>query len=444
MSQATDDMSSTKTGLARPSNVRYYVLAVGCSMALVTYVQRQGLVRALPEIMTDLHLDEEHAGYLLAAFLLAYGIFQVPSGLISDRIGARHLLTNMVLGWSVVMSLTVLVAFLTPAGVWPFAFLLAMRFLFGAFQAGAFPIWSRVMTDWMTLSTRASGQGAVWMFSRAGGALGPYLFLWLFLAFHSWSIPLLLLSGVGILWACGFWLWFRNRPDEMRGVNDAELALIAGQEKKASAKSEPVPWSIILRSTNVWALSLMYGFVGFAGNFITNMLPVYLKSDRKLNPELTTLLTSLPPLFGIVSCSLGGILSDWIIRKWKSRKWGRRIVAATGLVVAGLTMATVPWVTPIWLLALLLSASFFCNDLMLASAWAACADVGERYAGTISGTMNMTGQFFGAAGMCLAGVMLHRGNPHLLFFVFGCSYFLAASCWFAVDVTRPVHTNPTR
>jgi len=71
-------------------------------------------------------------------------------------------------------------------------------------------------------------------------------------------------------------------------------------------------------------------------------------------------------------------------------------------------------------------------------AWAACADIGERSAGTISGAMNMTGQFFGAAGMAFAGFMLQRGHAVTLFVVFGCAYGLAALCWLAVDVTKPL------
>jgi MFS transporter, ACS family, glucarate transporter len=85
-----------------------------------------------------------------------------------------------------------------------------------------------------------------------------------------------------------------------------------------------------------------------------------------------------------------------------------------------------------------LSASFFFNDMNIGPAWAACADVGEHYAGTISGAMNMVGNFAGAAGMAFAGSMLYRRQSGLLFIVFACSYLLAACCWLVVDVTKPI------
>jgi len=436
------------------TNVRYQVLAVGCSMALVTYIHRQAFVRATPEIRADLHLNADHIGYVASAFLLAYGIFQIPCGMLSDRIGARHLLTLLVLGWSVVTGLTALAGSAPAIGLSPFVFLLAIRFLFGALQAGAFPIWSRVMTDWMTLSTRATGQGVVWMSSRVGGAIGPYLFLWLFLGlnvfgfrfegFHTWTTPLLILSWLGVLWCAMFWPWFRNRPEQMRQVNAVERELIAAGRPTEAKSSTPIPWNTLLRSVNVWALCAMYGFVGFAGNFVTNLLPVYLKDDRQLSDEMTTRLTGLPLVFGLVSCSLGGVISDLVIRRWKSRKWGRRITGLVGLALAGLAITAVPWVQATWLLGALFVASFFFNDINMAPSWAACADVGERHAGTISGAMNMTGQFFGAVGMSLAGKLLYWGNPKLLFFLFGCSYGVAALCWLAVDVTRPLSSTVTK
>ena len=66
------------------------------------------------------------------------------------------------------------------------------------------------------------------------------------------------------------------------------------------------------------------------------------------------------------------------------------------------------------------------------------ADVGERYAGTLSGAMNMTGSLLGAVGMAIAGRLLHRGLDDLVFILFACSYSLAAICWLAVDVTKPL------
>src|SRR5437868_7977522 len=105
----------------------------------------------------------------------------------------------------------------------------------------------------------------------------------------------------------------------MKQVNAAERDLIAAGRPPALAPPGPLPWTRFLRSRNVWALCLMYGFVGFAGNFITSLLPIYLRDYRHLDDTRTAWLSGLPLAFGTVSCLLGGVLSDWLIRRLDSR-----------------------------------------------------------------------------------------------------------------------------
>jgi MFS transporter, ACS family, glucarate transporter len=429
-------------GTAPATRTRFLVLAVGCGLAFLAYVHRQAFVRAQPYIADNLGLNDQQFGYLTAAFLIGYGLFQVPCGLLSDRFGARHLLAILVIAWSF---LTGLQAFAGVSAVWisPLLYLIATRFVFGVAQAGYFPVWSRVMADWMPVTERGTAQGTVWMFSRLGGAVAPFLFGGLFELSGTWTTPLWVLAALGPCGAIPFWFWFRNRPDEMPRVNAAERQIIAAGRAPPAANggATRVPWRALVTSVNVWALCLMYGLVGTAGNFVTTLLPNYLDHTRHLSKHDVTWITAAPLALGVVSCALGGVLSDWIIRRWGSRKWGRRANAAIGLLLAGLSLSVIPWVGPISLMGALFSISFFCNDLMIGPAWAACVDVGERYAGTISGAMNMTSQLFGAVGMAFAGYMMHRGATHTLFPLFGCAYFLAACCWLFVDVTRPLRTD---
>jgi len=424
---------------AGPTWVRYQVLAVACSLAVLTYVQRQGFIAVTPYLKEDLGLRDGQMGYFLAVWLVAYGLFQVPGGLIGDRIGPRHLLALLVLGWSLTLGLVALTVFL-PAGGWlPFTVLLLLRFVFGGFQAGVFPGLARVVADWMPARQRGFAQGTIWTFSRLGGAVAPVLVVWLIAeVFGGWSAPLSLLAGIGVAWCALFWLWFRNRPQEMRQVNAAELELISSDRPPAAAPVGPTPWSRFLRSPSVWGLCLMYGFVGFAGNFITNFLNIYLRDHRRLDGDTTATLSGLPLAAGVVSCLLGGVVSDRLVHRLGSRKWGRRLVGCVTLALAGLAALATPWVREVWLLALATAAWMFFNDAMLGPAWASCADIGERYAGTLSGAMNMTGAFLGAAGMALAGWLLDQGKYELMFTVFACSYGLAALCWLVVDVTKPL------
>ena len=105
--------------------VRYQVLVAGCLLALLTYVQRLGFSSALPEIKQQLNFNNKHTGYLSAAFLIAYGGFQMVGGVLGDRFGARHVLTILVLSWSLLTGAVALTVLLPSVVALQLAFLLA-------------------------------------------------------------------------------------------------------------------------------------------------------------------------------------------------------------------------------------------------------------------------------------------------------------------------------
>jgi ACS family glucarate transporter-like MFS transporter len=431
--------SDSALAVAQASRVRYQVLAAACSMAIVVYIHRVGFARALPKVSSDLDLGDHHAGWLTAIFMLAYGIFEIPWGASGDRLGTRHLLTVLVLGSSLLTGCVALVVFLPGIPPWPFAALLVLRFLFGGVQAGAFPMVSRMMGDWIPLRERGSAQGFIWMSTRFGGMLIPLLLGWLMTRTGNWQTPLWIVSGLGVLWAAAFWPWFRNRPEEKPGVNAAERELIvAGRSPTCASGHHHIPWAKLFRSRSVWALCLMYGCVGFAANFYVGMLPTYLDKHRHLPDNQVDWLSSLPFACGAVACLTGGVVSDWIIRKTGNRKWGRRLSGTIGLSLGSVGWLCLARAQDFWVLAFLLCFIFFCNDLSMGPAWAACVDVGERYAGTVGGAMNMIGSFGGALGNVFAGYLFQARNPEFVFVIYACSFALAAVCWQGVDVTKPL------
>ena len=282
------------------------------------------------------------------------------------------------------------------------------------------------------------------MFSRWGGALIPFLMAGLFGICGSWPVPFVLIALLGIAWCGVFWPWFRNRPEEMRQVNLGERKLIEAGQPEPSDQPQSVPWSRLVGSLSVWSLCLMYGFTGFSGNFFTSMLPLYLSEHRHLPPDGAAWrwLSALPLAAGSVACILGGSASDWAIRRWGNRKWGRRYVGMLGLGIAGPAFLATLWTQDVGVLGLLLTLTFFGNDLSMGPAWASCADIGERYTGTLSGAMNMVSALAGACGAVVAGYLFKQGRPELVFMIFAGVYAMAALCWLGVDVNRRLADAP--
>jgi sugar phosphate permease len=421
-----------------PTRIRFVVLAAVCVLAIIIYIHRVGFATAAPRLSADLALGDDAISSLMMAFLLAYGAFEVPWGVAVDHFGVRHLLVFLVVGWSLT---TAALAFVVPDGLFPpFALLWGLRFVFGLFQAGAFPTLARLLADWVPMQERATAQGIIWTSTRLGGFLAPQLLVPLFAFLGNWRLALVAVSLLGFAWCVPFWLWFRNRPEDMPQVNDAERAVILGGRRPVAGHSG-IPWGAILRCRSVWALCAMYGCGGFAANFFVTMLPSYLQKQRALPEETMKWLSGLPLAFGIVACLLGGVASDLFIRRTGNRRWGRRITGCIGPILAGTSFLLTTQVTETWALGLLLCLTFFGNDLSMGPAWASVADVGERYAGTIGGAMNMIGNLAGAVGVRIAGGLFARGQPDLVFLIFACSFWLGSLCWLAVDVTRPVVTR---
>src|SRR5262245_13388958 len=131
---------------ARPTRVRYGPLAFLCALCFVLYIDRVCISQAAESMQDELGLDSTQMGLVFGAFTLAYGLFEVPTGRLGDRYGSRRVLVRIVLWWSAFTALT--------GAAWGLAALLAIRFLFGAGEAGAYPNAARVMSRWFPAGER--------------------------------------------------------------------------------------------------------------------------------------------------------------------------------------------------------------------------------------------------------------------------------------------------
>jgi len=82
----------------------------------------------------------------------------------------------------------------------------------------------------------------------------------------------------------------------------------------------------------------------------------------------------------------------------------------------------------------------FCNDLVMPPAWNTCMDVGGKFAGTLSGSMNMMGNFAGGVAPVVIGYVLKQtGNDFTItVYISATAYFIGALCWLGIDSTKPL------
>src|SRR5262249_13101808 len=136
-----------------------------------------------------------------------------------------------------------------------FIALLVIRFLFGAGEAGALPNSARVVARWFPPGQRGPAQGLINTSMLVGGAANPVLVGYLVNALE-WRGAFLLCASLGVLWAAGFYYWFRDDPADHAGVNEAERRLITlGTGSTPETETHPpIPWRRVLSSANVWLL----------------------------------------------------------------------------------------------------------------------------------------------------------------------------------------------
>ncbi len=431
-----------------PSHVRYGILGFACSLSLLTYLDRICIMRVQEDIQRDLSLSQKEMGLVFAAFAFGYMIFEVPGGWMGDAWGSRRVITRIVLWWSLFTALTGFADQLLGLGlganlVTPtlvLGTLLLVRFLFGCGEAGAYPNLARVIGSWFPFGERAFGLGAIWMSARLGGALAPFVIGRLTEAL-SWRQAFAVLGLVGAVWCVFFYRWFRDTPEEKPECNAAERALIrAGpyswKAEQAAPKHLPIPWRRLLLSTNVWALCIASFCVTFGWYFYPTWQPQYLKDVHQIAFQNSEILSGLPFLCGAAGCLVGGRLSDWMVRSTGSRRWGRSLIGIIGFSGAGLCVWSTGLVTQAWQAVALLCLAFLINDIAIPPIWAACADIGGRYAGTLSGTMNSVGALAAILSPALTPVLREYYDWSTIFAILACSWFIAALAWVRIDATE--------
>lgn len=442
---------------ARPTRVRYWVIGFAITLAIIQYIDRVAISQAMPEIARDLHLSDQQRGLVFSAFTLAYALFEIPTGWLGDKIGARKVLMRVVLWWSFFTAAT--------GWAWNYASMLVTRFLFGAGEAGCFPNLTKAFSAWLPPRDRTRAQALMWMGARWGGASAPLLVV-MVMTFMSWRWAFLVFALLGVVWAIIFYAWFRDNPRDHKSVNAAELELLKENAHNVHGHGN-VPWRKLVARPTLWLLGAQYACLSFGWYFYVTWLPTYLKDVRgmeiksnvvmnwlanllegSLSPETTmkvlaAILAGIPLLFGGFGSLVAGIVSSRLIARTGRVTLVRRTFGFVGLTgAAALLMVSFYIRDPLFAM-LAMGMASFCNDTTLPGSWTTCMDIGGRFAGTVSGSMNMLGNFGGMAGPVVVGFVLDwtQRDWQLAFAISAAIYFLGALCWLFIDPVTPLEEN---
>ncbi len=409
----------------RPTHVRYIVLGLTVAAYMITYMDRQILAVARPVIRDELGISLVMMGWITFSFRLAYALFQIPGGWLGDRFGARRALTLIVTWWSIFTGFT--------AMAWNAVSMLVIQVFFGLGKAGAFPIATRSLSRWMRPTERGFAQGVTHAGSRLGAALTPPIVV-IIIARFGWRAAFVAFGLLGFIWSGVWYFYYRDTPEEHRGVNAAERELIGSGRKRSSE----IPWRRILSHSNLWVLAVMYFCYNFNLNVYNDWFPTYLHDSRGMTLARMGLYASLPLFAGTLGDLAGGWFSDQVLRRTSNVNLARRWVAISGFLLSA--AATIPAVLthdP------RVSVAFYCLaffglEWTVGISWAVPLDIGGDFAGSVSAVMNTLGNIGGAMSATVVTYTASRYGWNAPFFITSGLCVAAAVLFLKIDATKRI------
>ena len=361
---------------------RRIVLVFLSVLSVITFIDRMAIAVTGPAIQADLNITPVEWGWVLSAYVIAYAVFEIPSGARGDRVGYRKELTRITVWWSFFTAVTAICR-----NFWQLA---AARFLFGVGAAGAYPNMTGVMYRWLPARERARGQGVIWAASRFGGALAPLLLVPANAQF-GWQAVFVILGVVGVMWTLVWARWFRDRPADQPGITGEEIAEIGEDD---SAGHTGTPWRKLMTLPQLWLISIAYFFYAFGAWFFFGWFPTWMVEGAKFSIAEMGIYGSVPFLLGIVGNLAGGVLCDWLAARIGIRT-AYRMIATICLIATATLLIAMSLVDDKIVIVILAGSAFMVMDLMLPAAWTMCMAIGGRYGGTASGMMNSIGNLGG-------------------------------------------------
>lgn len=305
-------MTSGRTACAAPGrhaipHLRWWIGGLLFASTVINYIDRQTLSVLAPFLKSEYHWTNTDYASILIAFRLAYTIMQCLSGQVLDRLGTRRGLTLSVAFYSAMAGLTCLAQGLVSFRVF--------RFLLGCGEAANWPGATKAVSEWFPAKERGWAVALFDSGSSVGGAIAPFLVLFLYSTFGTWRPVFLITASLGFLWLIAFRLLYR-KPEEHPRISAEELAYIR-QDRDADVEAgSSVRWWRLLQYRQTWGIVLGRALLDPYWFMIAEWFPLYLLS-KGFPLEQSILGVWAPFIAADLGNFCGGALSSfWISRGW--------------------------------------------------------------------------------------------------------------------------------
>lgn len=406
-------------------------------LSAVSYLDRVNISIAAGSIVDAYHLTDVQLGKVFSAMVAGYALFQTLGGHLADRFGPRRVLTAGVVWWGIFTALTALI----PAQITGALLLFVLvRFLLGAGEAVIYPAANQFIARWIPVRERGIANGWIFAGVGAGAGLTPPLITYL-MVHYGWRSSFWACAVIGFVAGAVWFFAARDNPAQHPRVSTAELTAIEsgltvrGDSAHRRQRDVLVPWSRVVRSREVWAVSISYFCYGYVAWIFFSWFYRYLAKVRGLDLKASAFYSMLPFLAMLVCCLLGGAMNDRLT-KWRGPRLGRCVLAAFAMGIAGIFIAFGSQVQGVRLASVVLAGGAGALYLSQSSFWSVTADIAGGSAGSVSGFMNMGGQIGGALTGSLTPWIAVRYGWTASFLVAAALCIVGGLSWLAVDPAK--------
>jgi ACS family glucarate transporter-like MFS transporter len=275
------------------------VVAMLCATATAGYICRVNVSTAAPLLMKEFGLSQIEMGRIFSAFLLGYALFQIPSGVIADRYGARRVLLLITWFWfilTVIQTLVGLISFFSLAG--SVVLFMVFRFILGITASPTYPGSAQGVSHWILPEYQGRANGIVISSIGLGSAIAPPLVSNVMV--HSGWRTALIVSAIPALAVAILWLRIKEPPK-----------VLYSQSGTLREKPENEPFARgKLNSLSFWLLTISYTLQGYVGYIFVSWFYLYLVQERNFGLLSGAWMSSMPWILSIISIPLGGLISD--------------------------------------------------------------------------------------------------------------------------------------
>lgn len=404
---------STAQAEERNSHVRFWIIAVLFIISSINYASRATLGIAGSPLKTEFHLDQVELGYLLSAFAWTYAVGQIPGGALLDRYGSRPVYIWSISLWAFFTGLQAFVSYVSFVPVMISLFIL--RLALGFAECPSFPANARIVANWFPKSERGTAS-AIFNASQYFSVVAFTPLMGWLAQEYGWRSVFLAMGIIGIIGALIF-AAVVDSPSRHKRISKREYAYIEEggalvNLDRPAAAAQPIRWNILkqlLTNRMLWGIYLAQYCITALTYFYSTWFFIYLHDARHMSLAKAGFAAAVPAIAGFAGGVLGGIFSDYLLKRNVALSSARKIPILVGLVISCAILAC-NYTDSQVLILVFMSVAFFGKGVA-ALGWAVMSDAAPREATGLAGSVfNLFGNAAGIFTPVVIGYILKATN----------------------------------